>query len=132
MCARDDLSESFLLNDCMCNGTEESLLDCNTTMDVADCIASEAVMVNCTGKLSAIRWIVYITVIGRYTCVEQLCFPQGMSCGNTKEDLKLLSTPRFISLALLVSYFSQTLNPQRMEWLVLHVPPWHETLSSYV
>ena len=50
MCAPDDVSGSFLLNDCMCTGTEEMLLDCNTTMDVSDCINREAVMVNCTGK----------------------------------------------------------------------------------
>ena len=62
MCAPDDVSGSFLLNDCMCTGIEETLLDCNTTMDVADCIDREAVMVNCIGKYSATHWIVYITV----------------------------------------------------------------------
>ena len=60
MCAPDDVSGSFGLNDCMCNGTEEMLLDCNTTMDVADCIASEAVMVNCIGK--------YLDYVYIYSC----------------------------------------------------------------
>ena len=55
MCAPDDVSGSFLLNHCMCDGTEETLFECNPTKDVADCIDREAVMVNCTGKYSAIH-----------------------------------------------------------------------------
>ena len=57
MCAPDEVSGSFLLNYCTCDGTEEMLLDCNTTMDVVDCIDSEAVMVTCLGKYSTTHWI---------------------------------------------------------------------------
>ena len=39
----------FLLNDVMCMGTEESLLDCDRSYDVADCIEEEAVVVECEG-----------------------------------------------------------------------------------
>ena len=44
-----NVTGSFLMNDVMCLGTEDSLLTCAHSYDVADCIDEEAVVVECKG-----------------------------------------------------------------------------------
>ena len=45
-----NITETFLMNDVMCTGAEETLLECPHTKDVADCIHSEAVVVECDSE----------------------------------------------------------------------------------
>ena len=45
-----NITETFLMNDVMCTGAEETLLECPHTEDVVDCIHSEAVVVECDSE----------------------------------------------------------------------------------
>ena len=45
------MTGSFLMNRVMCLGTEDSLLMCEHSHDVTDCVDEEAVVVECKGLL---------------------------------------------------------------------------------
>ncbi|CAI8035146.1 Protein kinase C-binding protein NELL2 [Geodia barretti] len=99
-----NVTGSFLMNGVMCLGTEDSLLTCAHSYDVADCIDEEAVVVECKDVCNCAEMAECVNNNGNYSCICKHGYSgNGTFCEdinecvleihNCAENAKCINTP---------------------------------------
>ncbi|CAI8007778.1 Deleted in malignant brain tumors 1 protein [Geodia barretti] len=99
-----NVTGSFLMNRVMCLGTEDSLLMCEHSHDVTDCVDEEAVVVECKDVCNCAEMAECVNNNGNYSCICKHGYSgNGTVCKdinecvleihNCAEDAKCINTP---------------------------------------